>query len=211
MESSFTKEELPKLCHKLAKQFPYFKQVLQLYGYPPFFSRPNSFASLVQLILEQQVSLASARATYKKLKETIKTITPSTILKTPIETIKACGVTKQKASYIVNVANAIYKKELVLKQLESQTNEQVVASLTAIKGIGNWTAQVYLIMILHRQNVFAMGDIALINSCKHLLQLPKQTTKDEIEEMTKTWEPLKTIAAFMLWWFYINERKIVWK
>lgn len=211
MKKSFTKEELPILCDKLAKEFPYFKEVIQLYGYPPFFGRPNNFASLVQIILEQQVSLASARATYKKLKQTLKQVTPKSILQTPIETLKSCGITKQKTSYIINTANAINSKDLVLKNLEKCNNDEVIAKLITIKGIGFWTAEVYLIMILHRQNIFALGDIALINSCKQLLQLPKQTTTAEIEAITIQWQPYKTIAAFLLWWYYINERNIIWQ
>lgn len=211
METSFTKEQLPTLCNQIAKQFPYFKQVIKQYGYPPFFERPNNFASLVQIILEQQVSLASARATYKKLKQTIKTVTPTSILKTEIEVLKSCGVTKQKTSYIVNLAHAINNKELVLTDLPNYSNQDVIVLLTKIKGIGMWTAQVYLIMILHRQNIFALGDIALLNSCKQLLQLPKKTTIEEIEKITQEWQPYKTIAAFLLWWFYINERELKWK
>jgi DNA-3-methyladenine glycosylase II len=202
---------LPILCDALAKKFSYFKYVISLYGYPPFFERPNNFASLVQIILEQQVSLASARATYNKLKQTVNVVTPIAILNTPIETIKACGVTKQKTSYLINLANAIQNKDLVLKDLPQCSNQTIIAKLTNIKGIGSWTAQVYLIMILHRQNIFSLGDIALVNSCKQLLQLPKQTTKAEIEAITKQWQPYKTIAAFLLWWFYINERKITWQ
>lgn len=110
MKTSFTKESLPILCNTLGNQFPYFSQVINQYGYPPFFGRPNNFASLVQIILEQQVSLVSARATYKKLKQTLKIVTPTSILQAPIEIIKSCGVTKQKTSYIINTANAIVNK-----------------------------------------------------------------------------------------------------
>jgi DNA-3-methyladenine glycosylase II len=121
---------------------------------------------------------------------------------------RAAYFSKQKTSYTRNVATAILNGDLNLKSLASFPDDEVRNQLIKIKGIGNWTADVFLMMVLSRTNLFPFGDIALVNSLKYEKQLPIDTPKELLEEIVATWEPYKTIAAFILWWAYIQRKGI---
>ncbi len=205
----FTQNDLPKLCNKLAKKEKVFAQLIKQYGYPPFYNRKPVFATLVHIILEQQVSLASAKAAFVKLKEKIKIITPKSLLQLTDVQLKECYFSRQKIIYTKTLAQAIINKKLNLQSFLTKNNEQIKAELLSIKGIGNWTAEVYLMMAMQRVNFFPIGDIALINSAKHCFQLPQETTKETILQMSKNWQPYCTIASFMLWHAYIQRKGIV--
>lgn len=211
MSESFNKKNYKQYCDSLIKQHSYFKQVIEAYDYPPLFGRSISFETLVQIILEQQVSLASAKAAYVKLVEKIGNVTPQKILAISNEDLRACYFTRQKTTYVKHLAKAIVDGHLNLKKLAALNNEAAKHNLKQVKGIGDWTADVFLMMALHRNDCFPLGDVALITSTKDLLQLPANTTKSQIEEIANRWQPYRTLAAFMLWWFYINKRKIKWQ
>jgi DNA-3-methyladenine glycosylase II len=204
---SFTGESLRPLCDKLAKKDARLKNIIAQYGYPPFWSRPATFASLILIILEQQVSLASAKAAFGKLQAAIGTVTPQKLLRLSDAELKACYFSRQKTVYARCLATAILNKQVVLKQLASAPNDAVRSALTQVKGIGNWTVDVYLMMVLQRCDLFPGGDIALINSAKEVLQLPPQTGRDAILAIAEKWAPYRTIAAFLLWHAYLCKRK----
>lgn len=210
MNTSFNKTNYKKYCQLLANNFPFFQKVIDTYGYPPLFGRSISFETLVQIILEQQVSLASARAAYLKLVEKVKVVTPEIILQQTNEDLRACYFTRQKTTYVKHLAQTILSGDLNLKKLITCSDDEARIILKQVKGIGDWTADVFLMMALHRNDCFPLGDVALITSTKDLLQLPATTTKAEIEEIANQWKPYRTLAAFMLWWFYINKRNIKW-
>jgi DNA-3-methyladenine glycosylase II len=203
---SFTSDTLRPLCDKLAVKDAALKNIITQYGYPPFWSRPATFASLILFILEQQVSLASAKAAFDKLKEKIGTVTPQKVLLLSDEELKACYFSRQKTTYARCLAEAVLTKKVNLKKLATATNEEVRSTLIQVKGIGNWTADVYLMMVLQRCDLFPIGDIALINSAKTELQLPQQTTKEEVLAIAERWTPYRTIAAFLLWHAYLQRR-----
>ncbi len=206
---SFTSETLPLLCDKLAKKDTNLKNIITQYGYPPFWSRPATFASLILFILEQQVSLASAKAAFDKLLQKIGTVTPQKILLLTDEELKACYFSRQKTVYARCLAEAIITKQINLKKLAVASDDDVRSALTQVKGIGNWTADVYLMMVLQRTDLFPIGDIALINSAKEELQLPKHITREEVLLIAEKWAPYRTIAAFVLWHAYLCKRKKV--
>ncbi len=208
MTKSFNKSNFKTHCNALAKEHIYFNDILLKHSYPLLFTRSASFETLVQIILEQQVSLASARAAYIKLQEKIKEVTPEAILQLTPEELRACYFTRQKIVYVKHLAQAVVDGSLNIKFLIRLTNDEVRVELKKIKGIGNWTADVFLMMALHRCDCFPLGDVALITSAKEVLSLPKETTKQEIELITNNWKPYRTIAAFMLWWAYIKKRNI---
>ncbi|MCX6208084.1 MAG: DNA-3-methyladenine glycosylase 2 family protein [Bacteroidetes bacterium] len=211
MNNSFNKTNYKKYCQLLANDYAYFQKVIDVYGFPPLFGRSISFETLVQIILEQQVSLASARAAYNKLKEKIKTVTPENILALTNEELRACYFTKQKTTYVKHLAQTILSGDLNLKRLITCSDDEAKIILKQVKGIGDWTADVFLMMAMHRCDCFPLGDVALITSAKELLQLPPHTTKTEIELISNNWKPYRTLAAFMLWWSYINKKNIQWK
>jgi DNA-3-methyladenine glycosylase II len=204
---TFSSETLRPLCDKLAKNDVYLKSIITQYGYPPFWSRPATFPSLILFILEQQVSLASAKAAFDKLQQKIGAVIPSKILLLTDEELKACYFSRQKTTYARCLAEAIISKQINLKKLAACSDEEVRTALTQVKGIGNWTADVYLMMSLQRCNLFPGGDIALINSAREVLQLPKQTSREEILAIAEKWAPYRTIAAFLLWHAYLCKRK----
>ena len=205
---SFSEENFRALCDKLARKDKDLKLVIKQYGYPPLWRRPEGFATLVHIILEQQVSLASARAAYDQLKARIGTITPKKVLALTDDELRSCYFSRQKIIYVRHLASALVSKELSLHDFHELSNEEIRAKLIAIKGIGHWTVEVYLMMILHRCDLFPMGDIALINSLKEIKGLPKTTSKEDVEKIASRWKPYRTIAAFILWHSYIHKRNI---
>jgi DNA-3-methyladenine glycosylase II len=184
------------------------KQILKKHGYPPMWTRPADFSTLVLTILEQQVSLASAYAAFKKLKEKIKRVTPENILALTDAELRACYFSRQKTIYARELANAIQNNQLNLDQLSLATEDEIRHELKKIKGIGDWTADVYLMHALQRTDLFPLGDIALVNSLKEVKQLPHHITREEMLAIAETWRPYRTIASMILWHAYIQKRKL---
>lgn len=171
-------------------------------------TRDNSFETFVHIILEQQVSLASALATLNKLKEKLIDISPEKILTLTDEEMKACFVSRQKSTYIRGVAQALINEEVRLHELEKITNEEIREQLIKLKGIGNWTIDVYLMFVLQRTDLFPIGDLAAVNALKRLKKLESSVTREEIISISENWKPYRTIATMMLWHYYLSTAKI---
>ena len=196
------------ICRKLAKKDADLAYIIKQHGLPPMWTRPNTFQTLILTILEQQVSLASAYAAFKKLKEKIGVVTPSKILALTDEELRACYFSRQKIIYARELAKAIQSKKIRLKQLSILPDEEVRNLLIQLKGIGHWTIDVYLMHALQRTDLFPLGDIALVNSLKETKQLPKDTSKEEMLKIAEHWRPYRTIASMILWHAYIKKRGI---
>jgi DNA-3-methyladenine glycosylase II len=206
--SSFHTDNFHSFCDKLADTDRELKHIIQLHGYPPMWTRPASFATLIHIILEQQVSLASALAAFNRLKEKIGTITPEKLLKLSDAEMKACYFSRQKMVYARHLAEAIVSKKIQLKKLSSFPDEDIRTTLKQVKGIGDWTADVFLMFALQRADIFPVGDLAMVNALKEVKQLPKHTAKEELLLMAESWRPYRTIAAMLLWHHYIKTRNI---
>jgi DNA-3-methyladenine glycosylase II len=204
MDNKFTQASYHTICDELGLIDPDLQSIIDTYGYPPFWSRPNSFETLVHIILEQQVSLASALSTLNKLKERLQKLTPARLLLLTDEEMRACYVSRQKSGYLKYLAEAILSGQLNLAELEYLTDNEVRAKLVAIKGIGNWTADVYLIFVLQHPDVFPIGDLAVVNALKRLKNLPADITREELQAMAEQWKPYRTIATMLLWHFYLS-------
>ena len=204
----FTAENFHSLCDQVAEQDPHLKAIVAQYGYPPMWSRPNTFQSLILTILEQQVSLASAYAAFKRLRQKIGFITPAKVLSLSDEELRNCYFSRQKMVYARELARAFLAKNIRLKRLAGQPSDDIRTLLKKIKGIGDWTVDIYLIQVLQRADVFPLGDIALVNSIKHIKQLPAHTTREELEELGKLWQPYRTIATMLFWHAYIQRKGI---
>ena len=204
----FKEDNFQQLCRQLAKKDSHLKAILKQYGFPPMWRRPVSFATLIHIILEQQVSLASARSAFNKLKEKTGTISPKNVLKLSDEEMRACYFSRQKTIYARCLATAILSKQLDLKKLSNATNEDIRNALKQIKGIGDWTVDVYLLFALQRSDVFPTGDLAMMNALKEIKQLPKHTSKEQILEMAEIWRPYRSLATMLLWHHYIKTRNI---
>lgn len=159
--------------------------------------------SLSMFILEQQVSLASAKAHFEKLNSYVKKFSPKGILKLSDQEMRACQISRQKTKYLRALSEAVLKKEIVLEKLRELPEEEARAQLIKIKGIGNWTADVYLMFALQSKDIFPIGDIALVNTVR---ELTKADTKEEIIELAETWRPNRTLASFYLWHYYLSKR-----
>ena len=203
----FTEQNLQQLYDVVAKKDKNLQKVIREYGYPPLWIRSNTFETLVLTILEQQVSLASAYAAYKKLKERLKVITPKKLLSLSDEELRSCYFSRQKIIYTRELANAIISNQINLKKFCEQDDDIVRTELKKLKGIGDWTVDIYLIHALQRTDVFPVGDLALVNAIKMLKQLPT-ITKEELISLSEQWKPYRSIATMLFWHYYIKKKNI---
>ena len=187
----------------LLKQDAIFEQISKQYGYPIQPKRPQGFQTFVLLILEQQVSIDSAKATFNKLKTAISDFIPENIVVFSDENFRACGVSRQKTKYIKGLAEVVLSKELDLESLASKEPEIVRHELIKIKGIGNWTIDIYLMFCLESLDIIPLGDIAVVNTMKELLDVH---TKEEMESYAQKWKPYRSVATFFLWHYYLEKR-----
>jgi DNA-3-methyladenine glycosylase II len=186
-----------------------FKSIIEKYGLPTIPKRPQGFETLVLLILEQQVSIDSAKATFLKIKASQKAIQPEILLQVSDEDFRNLGVSRQKTAYIKALATALINKDLDLESLPTKTAQQVREELIKIKGIGNWTIDIYLMFCLQAPDLLPLGDIAVINTIKELLDIHE---KEAMEIHAQKWVPYRSMATFLLWHYYLNKRnrKIVY-
>lgn len=197
-----------RYCDELARKDKDLAGIISTYGYPPMWVRPNTFQTMILFILEQQVSLASAYAAFKKLREMIGFVTPAKILGMTDEALRACYFSRQKIIYARELATAVQKRQIRLKKMHSLHDDDVREQLIRIKGIGHWTVDVYLMHALQRTDLFPLGDIALVNSLKETKKLPKDISREKMLKIAERWRPYRTIASMILWHSYIKKRNI---
>jgi DNA-3-methyladenine glycosylase II len=193
----------PRDIKQLTAQEEIFSFIYRKYGPPPNWSRPSGFVSLSKTILEQQVSLASANAHFIKLNSYLPEFTPTTILKLTDEEMRTCQVSRQKARYLRILSTAILEEKINLEELDLHDHVEVRKQLTSLKGIGDWTADIYLMFSLQSKDILPQGDIAVINTIKELSSIHD---KEEIKLLTEKWMPLRSLAAFFLWHYYLCKR-----
>lgn len=175
-------------------------------GPPPLWGREPGFATLVHIILEQQVSLASARAAFLKLKEAAGLVTPESFLRFDADELKAIGFSRQKAAYCRALAGSILDGEFDPLSLNGLEDSSARERLLKIKGIGPWTADIYLLMVLLRPNTWPTGDLALATAIQELKNLPSRPGQKEMEKIASPWQPWRSIAARQLWQNYLDKR-----
>ena len=207
MINRFTKSNYHFICDELAKADADLAAIINAHSYPPLWSRPNTFETLVHIILEQQVSLASALSALNKLKEKVQELTPARVLLLTDEEFRACYCSRQKTGYIKYLAEALVSGQINLAELEHLPDDDIRAQLITLKGIGNWTIDVYLMFVLQRADIFPIGDLAAVNALKRIKGLPATTTKDEVMAIAEKWQPYRTVATMLLWHFYLSAPK----
>jgi len=200
----FGADTFRQYCNELALQDETLAGVIGEYGHPPMWSRPNTFETLVHIILEQQVSLASALSAMNKMREKLSEITPEHILKLTDADYRACYFSRQKTAYVRSLAWEIVNGRLDLAEFEILRDEDIRTRLTALKGIGNWTVDVYLIFALQRVDVFPIGDLAAVNAMKRLKSMPVDIARESILAQAAAWRPYRTIATMLLWHYYLS-------
>ncbi|MEZ4919837.1 MAG: hypothetical protein R2792_12115 [Saprospiraceae bacterium] len=191
----------------LASQDKALNKVLRTYGPPPLWDRTPTYSTLVHIILEQQVSLSSANAAFARLSDALGTVTPTAFLELSDESLKRIGFSKQKTNYARGLAQAIVNDGFQLDALEHKSEEEVKAALMQFKGIGHWTADIYLSECLLRPDILPKGDIALFEAFKVLKGLAKRPDYEAFEKGTAHWRPWRSTGTRMLWHFYLCERE----
>lgn len=182
------------------------RRVVDDFGIPPIWIRPTGFPTLVHIILEQQVSLASARATYERLKLKIgDNFTPEDFLLLTDDDLKSFGFSRQKTLYIRNLANAVASGELNLNELEKLGDDDVKNELIKLKGIGRWTADVYLLMCLRRADAFPTGDLGLIVGAQTVKNLLERPDASKLLAMSELWRPYRAVATRVIWHYYLSK------
>jgi DNA-3-methyladenine glycosylase II len=188
---------------KLTTSHKLFLKIKEKHGIPPNWQRPEGFVSLSKIILEQQVSLASAEAHFIKLNNYLPEFSPSEILKLKDEEMRTCQISRQKSKYLRTLSQSVLNKELEFDSLSRMSSSEVRSKLTSIKGIGDWTTDIYLMFCLQSKDIFPLGDVALITTIKELTNVK---TKVGIIRFTKKLKPLRSLAAYFLWYYYLKER-----
>ena len=172
---------------------------------PPRWQREADFATLIRLILEQQVSLAAAKAVFERLGKIANPLTPENFLSLEDTQLREIGFSRQKTRYGKALANAIANDELDLDQLAELDNTTIRTQLKRIKGIGDWTVDNYLLMALQRQDVFPQGDLALAIAVQKVKKLTHRPKPQELAVIAENWRPWRAIAARILWHYYLNQ------
>lgn len=179
-------------------------RVVRAYGTPPMWEREPGFPALVLTILEQQVSLASARAAFDRLLALAPRLAPRDLLALDDATLRRVGFSRQKTLYCKLAARSIIEGHLNLDALERLDDDAARAELVALKGVGPWTAEVYLLRCLDRPDAWPSGDLALQLAAREVKRLDARPTAAELDALAEAWRPWRAVAARILWSHYLN-------
>lgn len=202
-----TEQSLLKAARQLARRDKDLAFILKNFGPPPLWARQPSFSTLIQIILEQQVSLASAAAIFSRLKSNTAPFRPETLVQLGEPHLKSLGLTRQKTSYCLDLAQSLVDNRLKLSRLKRMSDDEARSMLMNVKGLGYWSADVYLLMALRRPDIWPNGDIALASALRSLRNMDTRPSFDELEKVAETWRPFRSVAARMLWHYYLSTRK----
>jgi DNA-3-methyladenine glycosylase II len=198
-----TLESLQVAAEALAEIDPQLAAIHRIHGTPPMWGRRPGFPTLLRIILEQQVSLVSARAMFERLKSNVEPFTAQRFIESGEGYLRSLGVTRQKAHYCVQVAQAFTNGDL--NQIARMNDEDAHARLLSIKGVGPWTANIYLLMALKRPDIWPDGDIALATALGRLRKMNTRPSFVELAKIAEAWRPYRSVAARMLWQYYLAE------
>jgi len=204
--ASLTESDLPAAVAELAGRDPALAAIAQRFGTPPLWAREPGFPTLVHLILEQQVSLASAKAAFDRLNARTGDLTPSAFLVLDDAELLAIGFSRQKTRYARALAAAVDAGDLNLDALAGADDDEVDRRLTALPGIGPWTATIYRLMVLCRPDAWPIHDIALAQALAEVRGLATRPSPAELDAAAEAWRPLRAVAARLLWHHYLSVR-----
>ncbi|MEO6061414.1 MAG: DNA-3-methyladenine glycosylase 2 family protein [Thermoflexales bacterium] len=203
--AALTTASLARATRVLARRDPDLARVIAMHGVPPLWAREPGFAALILIILEQQVSLASARTAFNRLAQACGTVTPAAILQFDDATFKLIGFSRQKAGYARGLAQRILAGAFDPDGLERMSDMQARVALIALKGVGAWTADIYLLMALRRPDVWPQGDLALVKAAGRVKGLAPRPTPETWEALGEPWRPYRSVAARVLWTEYLSK------
>jgi len=203
---SLSRRSLLRGVSDLASRDADLAAVVDRHGPPPLWGRQPGFATLVRIILEQQVSLASARAVYDRLCRELGSVNPRVIVAADAARLRGCGLTRQKAAYCRALALAVVERRLDLEALAREDDETVAAALQEHPGIGPWTTDIYLLLALRRPDVWPRGDLALAKAAQSVKRLRRLPDNARLATMAERWAPWRAVAARILWHEYLSSR-----
>ncbi len=207
MQKIRNEKDLKEGVTALVKSCAHMARICALAGDPPLRRRPSGFNGLVRVITSQQLSVASAEAIWLRLEAAVESFTPSRFLTTPEQDLRAADLSKIKISTLRGLAEAIDTGSLDLDALSEETEDVIHARLTALKGIGPWTADIYILFCLARADAWSAGDLALQVAVKDALELEARPDQVLMKELAEAWRPWRAVAARMLWAYYGLRRK----
>lgn len=203
LKVSLNEASLARAAKHLAKRDPELTSILKRFGPPPLWARRADFSTLINIILEQQVSLASAASMFARMRKNIVPFHARRMIELGEGHLKSLGLTRQKTAYCLDLAQSLTDKRLRLSQLSRMSDADAKAALMTIKGLGSWSADVYLLMVLLRPDVFPATDLALITAVTKLKRLRSRPSPNQLLEMAEAWRPYRSVAARMLWQYYL--------
>ena len=180
------------------------KFIIENFGHPIIQKRDEGFASMCHIILEQQVSIASAKACYDKIQNYFGSITPEILFNCSDAELRNCGVSRQKTIYLKDLASKVLANQIDFSTYPSKTEAEIRDELITVKGVGNWSIDVYLMFCLQSQDIIPLGDIAIKNTLKELYDCQ---TPEEMQLLTDNWKPFRTAASYIVWHYYLEKRK----
>ena len=198
---------LASAVRTLARNEPRFARIVARHGPPPLWPREPGFETLVLLMLEQQVSLAQARAMYARIVAAAGAVTPAAVAALGQSGLRSIGVTRQKSAYLSALAAQLQLGQLDLTAIDGLPDEEAAAALDALHGVGPWTAQCYLLFALRRRDVFPATDLALQEAVRQLWRLRARPTPHALARRAEAWRPHRAAAARLLWHHYLSERE----
>jgi DNA-3-methyladenine glycosylase II len=193
-------------CDQLAQREPPFSRALREFGYPPLLRRTPGFATLVKIILEQQVSLSSAQAVFDRLARVAGEVSPASILSLPEEALRNAGLTRQKARYCRELAAGVDDGSISFTRIARAADGDARHMLLQMTGVGEWTADVYLLFVARRPDIWPPGDVALIRSLAEVFDLESLPTNQDGIRLAENFRPWRSAAARMLWHAYLSRR-----
>ena len=208
MSRQLTYKSLRQAVVQLAARDPDLAAVVEQFGPPPMWGRRPEFATLVRIIIEQQVSLAAARTMYKRLQASAGSITPFSVHRIGPSGMRALGFTSQKASYCIGLAELILEGKLDLGRVARSEHQVGRDMLLAVRGLGRWSVDIYFLMALRRPDIWPHGDLALANATHTVKRLPARPDYNALTAMAEQWAPLRSVAARILWHHYLSTRVI---
>ena len=204
MRAPLTDRGLAHGAREIARADRDLAGVLARHGMPPRWGRDPGFATLVQIILEQQVSLASGRAAFARVLAVAGTMTPSRVASLSERQLRAAGLTRQKAAYVRGLARSIVSGEFDLDAVSRMDDDAAHAELIKLKGIGPWSADIYLLMALGRRDIWPRHDLALASAMRDVKRLRSLPTPERQLEIAEAWRPWRAVAARLMWHHYLN-------
>jgi len=201
-----TPASLIKGARHLADMDPELGAVLGRLGEPPMWGRKPGFPALIQIILEQQVSLAAARTMYRRLSRHLGAMTPEAVYALQVSGLRDFGLTRQKAGYCHGLAVRILGGCLDLASIARGPDDRGRQALLSVPGLGPWSVDIYYLMALRRPDIWPQGDLALATALREVKHLKALPTKDEQQLLARDWTPWRSVAARILWAHYLDAR-----